>query len=44
MKNIKEKLSNKFCLKEVLLKFILNNEEYRSLMQEKAKNINPFKD
>ena len=39
-KNLREK----FKLKEVLLQFILTEKEYRLLIEEKAKRINPFKD
>ena len=42
--SINEELKEKFRLKEVIIKFILNNEEYSLLVQERAKNINPFKD
>ena len=42
--SINEQLKEKFRLKEVIIKFILNNEEYSLLVQERAKNINPFKD
>ena len=40
--SINEELKEKFRLKEVVLKFILNDEEYSLLIQEKAKKINPF--
>ena len=39
-----EELREKFKLKEVVFKFILNEDEYRFLIQEKAKSINPFND
>ena len=39
-----EKLRQKFKLKDVLLQFILTEKEYRLLVQERAKRINPFKD
>ena len=42
--SINEELREKFRLKEVLIKFILNDEEYSLLIQERAKNINPFND
>ena len=42
--SINEELKEKFRLKEMIIKFILNNEEYSLLVQERAKNINPFKD
>ena len=42
--SINEQHKEKFRLKEVIIKFILNNEEYSLLVQERAKNINPFKD
>ena len=42
--SINEELKEKFRLKEVIIKFILNNEEYSLLVQERAKIINPFKD
>ena len=42
--SINEELKEKFRLKEVIIKFILNNEEYSLLVQERKKNINPFKD
>ena len=41
---INEELRERFRLKEVVLKFILTDEEYSLLIQEKAKNINPFRD
>ena len=40
---INEELRERFRLKEVVLKFILTDEEYNLLVQEKAKTINPFK-
>jgi len=40
---INEELRERFRLKEVVLKFILTDEEYNLLIQEKAKTINPFK-
>ena len=41
---INEELRERFRLKEVVLKFILTDEEYSLLVQEKAKSINPFRD
>ena len=42
--SINEELREKFRLKEVLIKFILNDEEYSLLIQERTKNINPLND
>ena len=39
-----EELRQKFKLKEVVLKFVLNDDEYRLLIEEKARSINPFDD
>ena len=39
-----EELRQKFKLKEVVLKFVLNDDEYRLLIEEKARSINPFED
>ena len=39
-----EELRQKFKLKEVILKFVLNDDEYRLLIEEKARSINPFDD
>ena len=42
--SINEEIKEKFKLKEVIFKFILTDAEYNILIQERAKNINPFKD
>ena len=42
--SINEEVKEKYKLKEITFKFILTDAEYNILIEERAKNINPFKD